>query len=277
MNNVYLYASIVVILLGIIGYLLFLYFRLWKTSQNAHQLLKVLKEKYVQAQANYPVSQVNEMIDRYENEIQKMGADIHDDLIQKLAVYRLYINKLERAEDLTAVHVLIKQMKDDFEVIIKSVRKISRRLMPEQEIGSFTSMTQELCKRMETPGVIFIHFESKGNEFAIRHEHRQHLLRIVQEAITNVTKHTPAWHVYVRLLFSEQTLQLEIEDDGQRFETLINKMKDRNALSTLRMRINKIGGKIEFRKGNVGTIANVTYSPGDVSQLNDSISESIGN
>jgi signal transduction histidine kinase len=277
MNNVYLWGSLVAILLGAIGYLLFLYFRMRKAWQNTHQVLKVLQEKYVQAQANYPVSQVNELIDRYENEIQKMGADIHDDLIQKLAVYRLYVNKLERAEDLMAVQVLIKQMKEDFETIIKSVRKISRRLMPEQEIGSFTSMMQELCKRMETPGVIFIHFETIGNEFAIRHEHRQHLLRIVQEAITNVTKHTPAWHVYVRLLFSDQTLQLEIEDDGQRFETLISKMKDRNALSTLRMRINKIGGAIEFRKGNVGTIANVTYSPNEAGKLNDSVSESISN
>ena len=274
MNNVYLWGSIVIILLSLNLYLVFLYFRTRKTSQKTHQLLKVLQEKYVQAQGNYPVSQVNELIDRYENEIQKMGADIHDDLIQKLAVYRLYVNKLERAEDLTAVHVLIKQMKEDFETIIKSVRKISRRLMPEQEIGSFTSMMQELCKRMETPGVIFIHFETKGNEIAIRNEHRQHLLRIVQEAITNVTKHTPAWHVYVRLIFSDQTLQLEIEDDGQKFETLINKIKDKNALSTLRMRINKIGGSIQFRKGNVGTIATVTYSP---AALNNPIPEGVSN
>ncbi len=277
MNNIYLWGSLVAVQIGVIAYLLIVNSRTKKAWQNTHQVLKVLQEKYLQAQANYPVSQVNELIDRYENEIQKMGADIHDDLIQKLAVYRLYVNKLERAEDLTAVHVLIKQMKEDFETIIRSVRKISRRLMPEQEIGSFTSMMQELCKRMETPGVIFIHFESKGNEIAIRHEHRQHLLRIVQEAITNVTKHTPAWHVYVRLIFSDQTLQLEIEDDGQKFETLINKIKDKNALSTLRMRINKIGGAIEFRKGNVGTIATVTYSPSASLESNDAVPESIGN
>jgi signal transduction histidine kinase len=274
MDNDYLWGSIVFILVSSNIYLMFRYVRIRKSLQKTSQVLKVLQEKYVQAQANYPVSQVNELIDRYENEIQKMGADIHDDLIQKLAVYRLYANKLERAEDLTAVHVLIKQMKEDFETIIKSVRKISRRLMPEQEIGSFTSMMQELCKRMETPGVIFIHFETKGTEIAIRNEHRQHLLRIVQEAITNVTKHTPAWHVYVRLIFSDKTLQLEIEDDGQKFDTLINKIKDRNALSTLRMRINKIGGAIEFRKGNVGTIATVMYSP-DLSVSNNAIPEGV--
>jgi signal transduction histidine kinase len=277
MNNTYLLGSLVVVLISIIAYLLILYSRMKKSWQNALQVLKVIQEKYVQAQANYPVSQVNELIDRYENEIQKMGADIHDDLIQKLAVYRLYVNKLERAEDLMAVHVLIKQMKEDFEAIVRSVRKISRRLMPEQEIGSFTSMMQELCKRMETPGVIFIHFETSGNEIAIRHEHRQHLLRIVQEAITNVTKHTPAWHVYVRLIFSDKTLQLEIEDDGQKFETLINKIKDKNALSTLRMRINKIGGAIEFRKGNVGTIATVTYTLATSQESNNAVSESVGN
>lgn len=277
MDSNYIWAAIVVILLAIIAYLAMIYFRMKNGWQNTHQVLQVLQQKYVQAQANYPVSQVNELIDRYENEIQKMGADIHDDLIQKLAVYRLYVNKLERAEDLTAVHVLIRQMKEDFETIIQSVRKISKRLMPEQEIGSFTSMMQELCKRMETPGVIFIHFESKGTEIAIRHEHRQHLLRIVQEAITNVTKHTPAWHVYVRLIFQGSMLQMEIEDDGQKFETLINKIKDMNALSTLRMRINKIGGAMEFHKGNVGTIARVTYSPTAAIHSDDAIAKSVSN
>lgn len=242
---------------------------------ESQRSMGVLQEKYMNAQYNYSVEQVNELIDRYENEIQKMGADIHDDLIQKLAVYRLYINKLERADDVTTVHVLTRQMKDDFENVIRSVRKISKRLMPEQEIGSFVSMAQELCKRMEAPGVVFIHFESHGNEVPIRYDHRQHLLRIVQESITNVTKHTPAWHVYVRLFFNEQMMTLEIEDDGKSFEILINKIEDRNALTTLRMRINKIGADIQFKKGVMGTVACVMY-PYQSVESDNSISESVG-
>lgn len=277
MDVTFLLVTIIVILAVATTYFAIVFTRTKKNLADRQHALNVLQEKYMNAQYNYSVDQVNELIDRYENEIQKMGADIHDDLIQKLAVYRLYINKLERAEDLTAVHVLTRQMKEDFENVIKAVRKISRRLMPEQEIGSFVSMAQELCKRMEAPGVVFIHFETVGEEVPIRHDHRQHLLRIVQESITNVTKHTPAWHVYVRLRFFRHSIELEIEDDGKRFETLITKIKDKNALSTLRMRINKIGAKIEFKKGMMGTLAVVTYPLPEHAASDNSVTESVSN
>src|SRR6185436_14152395 len=53
---------------------------------------------------------VNELIERYENEILKMGADIHDDLIQKLTVYRLHVDKLEHAETILEVKVVADKM-----------------------------------------------------------------------------------------------------------------------------------------------------------------------
>jgi len=205
---------------------------------------------------------VNELIERYENEILKMGADIHDDLIQKLTVYRLHVDKLEHAETILEVQVIADRMKTDFKTVVDSIRRITQRLLPEMEIGSFTGMMRELCRREEKPGVAFIRFKSEGTELPVDTMHQPHLLRIVQELINNATKHTLAWHIEVRLYWKPDEIVIEVEDDGKRFENLAEKMKKPGTFATLRMRTARIGASIKFLAGFNGAKAVVTYAYG---------------
>lgn len=208
---------------------------------------------------------VNELIERYENEILKMGADIHDDLIQKLTVYRLHVDKLEHAETILEVQVVADRMKTDFKTVVDSIRRITQRLLPEMEIGSFTGMMRELCRREEKPGVAFIRFKSEGTEIpvdSLHQPHLPHLLRIVQELINNATKHTLAWHIEVRLYWKPDEIVIEVEDDGRRFENLAEKMKKPGTFATLRMRTSRIGATIKFLQGFNGAKAVVTYTYG---------------
>src|ERR1044071_8004102 len=63
--------------------------------------------------------------------ISEMGAEIHDDLIQKLSVFRLYIDRLERgAGDEAEIESLALKMKNDFEQVTRVIRSISKRLLP---------------------------------------------------------------------------------------------------------------------------------------------------
>jgi signal transduction histidine kinase len=218
------------------------------------------KELYEQTSQRGDI--VNELIERYENEILKMGADIHDDLIQKLTVYRLHVDKLEHAETILEVKVVADKMKTDFKIVVDSIRRITRRLLPEMEIGSFTGMMRELCRREEKPGVAFIRFKSDGTEVPINEGDQPHLLRIVQELINNATKHTVAWHIEVRLDWKPDEFHIEVEDDGKRFEDLAEKMRKPGTFATLRMRTARIGAYIRFSQGFNGTKAIITYAYG---------------
>jgi signal transduction histidine kinase len=213
-----------------------------KERSNVSLLKSKVKEleHELAEQASHRGEVVNELIERYENEILKMGADIHDDLIQKLTVYRLLVDKLEHAETILEVQVLADRMKTDFKIVVDSIRRITQRLLPEMEIGSFTGMMRELCRREEKPGVAFIRFKSHGTEVPIDIGHQPHLLRIVQELINNATKHTLAWHIEVRLEWLPNEIQIEVEDDGKRFENLAEKMKKPGTFATLRMRTSRI-------------------------------------
>src|SRR5688572_2557700 len=177
---IYFLTTLIVILFGVIIYMMF-------AARQERRKLATLRtrtrelEIELARQTSHRGEVVNELIERYENEILKMGADIHDDLIQKLTVYRLHVDKLEHAETILEVKVIADRMKTDFRIVVDSIRRITRRLLPEMEIGSFTGMMRELCRREEKPGVAFIRFKSAGTEVPISEGDQPHLLRIVQE------------------------------------------------------------------------------------------------
>ncbi len=190
--------------------------------------------------------------------VSEMGAEIHDDLIQKLSVFRLYIDRIERAaSDPAEIETLAIKMRTDFEQVIRTVKSISRRLLPVRMEGDTLVNTAEmLCQNMEMPGTGHIHFESTGDPRPIDPHRELYILRIIQELIQNAFRHSSAWHVWVRLAWKKKSLVVEVEDDGSgfsRIEEFISKLKKKN--NTLKMRTLALHGDIEYRQGQKGLLA----------------------
>jgi signal transduction histidine kinase len=190
--------------------------------------------------------------------ISEMGAEIHDDLIQKLSVFRLYIDRLERASaDEAEVESLALKMKSDFEQVSHVIRSISKRLLPVRIEGdTLVDMLNRLCQNIEQPGTGHIHLENDGTPRMLEYQKEMYLIRIVQELIQNAFKHSSAWHVWVRLTWTTRHLILEVEDDGSGFSRIpefIGRLKRKN--NTLKMRSNAIGASIDYSQGNKGLLA----------------------
>ena len=84
--------------------------------------------------------------------ILEMGAELHDDLIQKLSIFRLYLDRLERsAQNPSETEALLINMRADFEGVVQSVRRISRKLLPEfANHDSLNTGIELLCKSLES-------------------------------------------------------------------------------------------------------------------------------
>jgi signal transduction histidine kinase len=74
---------------------------------------------------------------------------------------------------------------------------------------------------------------------------RHHILMFVQEALTNVVRHARAGEVHVRAAVGEDSLELEVEDDGQGFETAPG-LAGQDGLINMRQRIQELGGVLTF-------------------------------
>ena len=190
------------------------------------------------------------------------GAELHDDLIQKLSVFRLYIDRLEKsAHDRSEVESVLIKMRADFETVIDSVRRISNSFLPEQiNDYSFNTVIKTLCKSLEKPGLGTIYLTIDGKERAISEISKRYLYRVVQELIHNAFKHSSAWHVHVRLNWTHHRLFISVEDDGSGFNKLsqfIETLKKKN--NTLRLRTQAIGASITYHHGSKGLLASVEY------------------
>jgi signal transduction histidine kinase len=193
----------------------------------------------------------------------EMGADIHDDLIQKLSTFGLHLDQLTRANgDITEIESHISKMTVEYGQIVSAVRQISRRLMPLKYEGETLLISiRRLCQNLDRPGGSTIHFQSTGNESILDPKTETHLYRMIQELLHNALRHSAAWHIWVRISWSEKEIVLEVEDDGTAFSeipVLIDALNRKH--NTLRMRSEVIGAKINYRQGSKGLLAIITMA-----------------
>jgi signal transduction histidine kinase len=192
--------------------------------------------------------------------LSEIGAELHDDLIQKLTVFRLLIDRLEKSSsEKVEVEAISIKMISEFEQVILAVRNISRQLLPAPSEGdSFVDRIEVLCQNMQRAGTSHIHFKSSGFYRSLNPVAERHLSRIIQELINNAFKHSSAWHIWIRLTWEKEKLVLEVEDDGSGFSKIpefINRLTRKQ--NTLRMRVNIIGASITYNQGVKGLLAKV--------------------
>ena len=134
-------------------------------------------------------------------------------------------------------------------------------------VESLTEQTQNLCASLR-PNVLFelglaaaIEWQTEDHarrtglacslslpecEFELDHEIALPVFRIVQEALTNVTRHARATRVEVRLGLSDHQLELEIRDDGCGFPAASTPGTQALGLLGMRERAGAFGGTVEF-------------------------------
>ncbi|HEX8060607.1 MAG TPA: ATP-binding protein [Cyclobacteriaceae bacterium] len=191
-----------------------------------------------------------------------MGAELHDEVIQKLISMSLYIERIERASgDPSEILNLVTRMRCDFDNITRNVRAISNRLHPVQFTGiSFNSGISQLCDSMQCPGNGHISITTMGEEFSLSQLSFTYLYRIVQELIHNAFKHSAAWKVEVSVSWMPELLVIDVEDDGAghtKVDNLASSLQSK--YNTLQMRSQAIGAVIKYAKGKKGLLATVEY------------------
>jgi signal transduction histidine kinase len=194
--------------------------------------------------------------------ILEMGAELHDEVIQKLTSMSLYIERIERsAGDTSEILNLVTRMRSEFDTITQSVRTISSRFHPVQIAGiSFNDSVIQLCDSMQRPGNGHISVTTIGDEISLGQLSFTYLYRIVQEIIHNAFKHSAAWKVDVSISWRPSLLVIEVEDDGTthaRMDNLTASLQGKR--NTLQMRSQAINATIKYVKGKKGLLVRVDY------------------
>src|ERR1022692_808871 len=95
-------------------------------------------------------------------------------------------------------------------------------------------------------------------------EVRHNLFMVTKEALNNVLKHSRASEVHLRLTVQDGVLEIQVEDNGQGFETATTAASRRSGLANMRQRTQLIGALllVESRLGKGSSIRiQMTYLP----------------
>lgn len=167
------------------------------------------------------------------------------------------IAQLERAPaDMPRAQVVdvLKEMRDDLRLVIDSTAHehadLAAQLAPLRHRLGRLLETADIDSRWQLDGLDGIELDSARS---------LDLLRLLQEALTNVFKHSRARRVEVSLRRAGERLLLSVDDDGRGIGATAR--ADGGAgLASMRLRAQRLGGELKIESGPAGTGLRLDFS-----------------
>jgi PAS domain S-box-containing protein len=154
-----------------------------------------------------------------DEESARIAREVHDEVGQALTALAMDVawlgSHLEDQDREARIPTKLQDMAELLETTSKSVERIATDLRPAvlDELG-LEAAAQWAVRRFEERTRIPCRFESLVAGFPFDPLGATALFKILQEALTNVSRHAHARQVSVRLFTDEAGLHLEVQDDG---------------------------------------------------------------
>lgn len=186
------------------------------------------------------------------SERDRIARELHDSLAQVLGVIHLRLRALEpRAAD-GASHAIASELADIADTADEAYRDVReailglRETIPE-ETGLEGALREYLRKYHRQTGIAASLVCEGDTHGTLPPRSEVQLLRVVQEALTNVRKHSGARRVVVRIDCTGPAPVLTVEDDGAGFDParVAATMEGGFGLTSMRERVEQIGATLD--------------------------------
>jgi len=153
-----------------------------------------------------------------EAERQRIARELHDELGQSLTALRIDLNwiRAKCVGDNPAANERVRGALDTVEHTVDAVRRISEDLRPRMldDLGLAAALehhVEQFARRSAIPCTLHM----DRDDYEVDERTATAVFRAVQEALTNVARHSGANQVEVDLVGDEDTLHVEIRDNGR--------------------------------------------------------------
>jgi signal transduction histidine kinase len=198
-------------------------------------------------------------------ERERLAREMHDSLAQVLGYLHLKAESALGAARSGDPGKVERELSEISSVSNEAYADVREAILGLREMVSqrrdFINALREYTVKFSRMAGLPTQFELKGcDRVSLAPEAEVQLMRVIQEALTNVRKHAGARSACVRLEQGE-TLQITVEDDGNGFEPdSPDRSDDHFGLFTMRERVERVGGRlvIDSRLGK-GTRVSVVF------------------
>ena len=201
---------------------------------------------------------VRDVVQAQEQERMDMAREIHDGALQDVTALLQQIHMIEDDENKTS---RLKRTEIIAKAVVKELRAFCDELAPPwMDLGLNEAIT-ELAERLSQAYdiVIMTDYDEETDKPALENDKILSLLRIIQEAVSNAVRHGQATDVNIQLTKENDSLILEIDDNGKGFDSAhINhetlRVEGHRGLASMTERMSLMGGTLKIiSKPNEGT------------------------
>lgn len=205
------------------------------------------------------------LIDAQESERKHLSRDLHDELGQIATVLNIDLERARRSDDPQQKNDLIAQSRDHTSRLLEELHRISASLRSSllDDLGleaALRASAEEHARACGSPVEVELELD---DEDSLDGRVSENLYRVVQEALTNISRHAQATRVSIRVRQLDGGLELEVSDDGVGFEILRDN-GDRLGLISMRERVELLGGRFSIRSApDRGTVVEASIPARD--------------
>jgi PAS domain S-box-containing protein len=196
-----------------------------------------------------------------EDERQRISRELHDDTAQRLATLLIRLRLASQEEHAERRASMLDDLREGLQETAEGVRRIARGLRPPalEDAGVVTALQAHIRNLFETHD-IRSSFDAGAVDQFLGEDTKLVLYRVVQEALSNVVRHSGASSVKVSIQVEGASVVAVVEDDGSGFDE--RAIADGGGLGLVGMR---------ERAASTGGTVSVDSIPGEGTQVRLSI------
>ena len=233
------------------------------------QVLAMVRSAHVSEERKIQIARANEelqhlsanLLSAQDGERRRIARELHDGIGQYLAAMKMSLD-VAFAEDpqLESQRGPLQDCRELLERSTREIRTMSHLLHPPllEEMGLASAVPWYVEGFMERSGVK-VDLDIPEILHRLPQPVEMVLFRVVQEALTNVHRHSGSKLASIRLLVNSDEAILTVRDQGKGLGSLIGEpTKTGVGIAGMRERVRELGGKFEIESASRGTAISVT-------------------
>ena len=183
-----------------------------------------------------------------EGERAHIAREIHDELGQALTALKMDLSvlTLKFGDATPQIREQVQELKGRVDAIIQVVRDVATALRPAAlDLGILAGL-EWLVEEFQKRSGIRCTLSVAGSDLALGEDRSIVLFRIVQESLTNVSRHASARNVEILLDHDAEHIRLDVEDDGVGFDVDAARRKKTFGLLGIQERVIMLRGELSI-------------------------------
>jgi len=189
------------------------------------------------------------LIEAHEQERTRIGRDLHDDVVQRLALLAIELEGVQRDVPDTAGEIgrRIGDLRNQTTQITNDVQLLSHELHSSKlDYLGVVRAAKSFCKEFSDHQKVEIDFRSHDIPEALPTELSLSLFRVLQEALHNSAKHSGVRHFEVRLWGTSNEIHLTVKDSGVGFDHEVARTSLGLGLISMEERLKLVNGTLSI-------------------------------